>query len=233
MLAHAGHGTRSAVRGLIASGAVTVDGLRVTDASKEVTPHAEVGLQGVLVPWPGLRYIMLHKPAGVVSATEDAQATVLDLLPKTVARELFPIGRLDKDTEGLLILTNDGAYAHALTAPKKHVPKLYRAAVSGQVAEDTVAAFTQGITLSDFIAQPAALVIVGPWQHTGWTEVTVEVCEGKYHQIKRMFQTCGAQVEYLRRERIGGLMLDMTLQPGDWRDMTKAEVDSARGEGGT
>jgi len=227
-LAHAGYGTRSEVRLLVKSGAVTVDGSVVLDAGFILNDDMEICVYGKPVLSVENRYIMLYKPAGVVSATEDAHdRTVLDLLPPELTHDLFPAGRLDKDTEGLLILTDDGDYSHRLTAPKKYVTKLYHAAVSGTIDQHTVEMFAQGIALSDGAVRPAKLCIIGPWGDTDWTEVTVEITEGKYHQVKRMFHVCNANVEYLRRERIGALELDLTLEVGQWRHMTKAEQEAA------
>ena len=165
-------------------------------------------------------YVMLHKPAGVLSATEDTrQQTVLDLLPPELRRRsLSPVGRLDKDTEGLLLLTNDGALAHRLLAPRSHVDKVYYARVEGALEPADAAAFAAGMTLGDGLeCLPAGLEILSPW------ECLVTLREGKFHQVKRMLAARGKPVTYLKRLSMGPLRLDPELAPGAFRMLTAEE----------
>lgn len=167
---------------------------------------------------------MLNKPQGVVSATEDNfQKTVLDLLGDSRRDDLFPVGRLDKDTEGLLLITNDGALAHRLLSPKKHVSKIYFAHIEGKVTEEDVAAFKKGLVIDEeFTALPAHLKIL---KSDDISEIEVEIFEGKFHQVKRMFQSVGKKVVFLKRLSMGTLILDSTLKPGEFRPLTRAELD--------
>ena len=172
-----------------------------------------------------MTYLMLHKPGGLLSATEDKrQSTVLDLLPEHYRRQgLFPVGRLDKDTEGLLLLTNDGELAHRLLAPKSHVDKVYLAHVEGQPDQADVQAFAQGMTLEDGLeCMPAGLVPLGG----GKCLVTLR--EGKFHQVKRMLAARGKPVTYLKRLSMGPLTLDEGLEKGTWRPLTEAELAALR-----
>ena len=179
-------------------------------------------------------YFMLNKPPGVVSATEDArERTVLDLpRPEDRVREPFPVGRLDKDTEGLLLLTNDGKLAHELLAPRKHVDKTYEANVRGAVGDDDVRAFDDGVTLDDgYVTMPAGLKVAavdGTHPEGPLSSVVVTIKEGKFHQIKRMFEAVGKKVVYLRRVAMGPLKLDPQLPLGSYRELTEAEIDALR-----
>lgn len=170
---------------------------------------------------------MLNKPAGVLSATQDAQQkTVLDLFPTCERKGLAPVGRLDKDTEGLLLLTDDGALNHALTAPRRHVAKRYRALISGTLADDAPERFAQGVVLADgTVCRPAELQI-GVSRPDGQTEVFVVLWEGKYHQVKRMVAAVGGRVEYLERLSVGPLTLDTTLARGQYRALTETEIQA-------
>ena len=170
---------------------------------------------------------MLHKPSGVVSATEDRrERTVLDLLKKEEQKGLFPVGRLDKDTEGLLLLTNDGELAHRLLAPGKHVDKVYYARVEGQVTEEHMAALRKGLEIGEKRPTlPAELVIL---KSGDVSEIRVTIREGKYHQVKRMFEAVGCRVIYLKRLRMGSLMLDEKLLPGEYRYLTREETENLR-----
>jgi 16S rRNA pseudouridine516 synthase len=167
---------------------------------------------------------MLNKPAGVISATEDKRMqTVVDLLPEERRRDIFPVGRLDKDTEGLLFITNDGELAHRLLSPKYHVDKKYFARIRGRVTDEDVRAFARGIHLEDFTCMPADLVI----ERSGEiSEVTVIIREGKFHQIKRMFEAVDKEVIYLKRLEMGSLILDPELAPGEFRRLTEEELRS-------
>ncbi|MDF2938386.1 MAG: pseudouridine synthase, partial [Paenibacillaceae bacterium] len=181
-------------------------------------------------------YLMLHKPPGYISATEDTRdPTVLDLIGGEYGHfDLFPVGRLDKDTEGLLLLTNDGKLAHELLSPKKHVPKTYFARVSGgPVGEDDAAAFRAGVRLDDgYETLPAHLSILEPGDAAKGTEARIEltIMEGKFHQVKRMFEAVGKKVVYLKRISMGSLSLDHTLALGAYRELTEEELTALRPE---
>ena len=177
-------------------------------------------MDGVPLDTRTVRHLMLNKPAGVLTATEDGkQATVMELLPALYrACGCMPVGRLDKDTTGLLLLTTDGTLAHRLIAPERHVDKVYEAEVEGALEEADIAAFAQGIPLKDFTALPARLEILGP----GRGRVTVR--EGKYHQVKRMFGARGKPVLRLHRTAFGPLALDAGLAPGEYRELTEKEI---------
>ena len=181
----------------------------------------QVQINGQMVGYTAFEYYMLHKPAGVVSATEDKRdKTVIDLIESRKRKDLFPVGRLDKDTEGLLLVTNDGALAHRLLAPKKHVDKVYYARVHGQVTEDTVKQFEHGLNIGTSEAEewtrPAKLVIV----HSGDdSEIRLTIQEGKFHQVKRMFQAVGMEVTSSEAGVYGKSCIDETLKPGEYRDL--------------
>lgn len=224
ILADAGLATRSEARRMIADGRVTVGGTAIVAAdAKFDTKASDIRFDGVPVCTRTFRYFMMNKPEGVVSATEDAeQRTVLDLLPRDLQRlGLFPVGRLDKDTTGLIILTNNGMLCHEATSPKHHVDKVYEFTVAGMLDETDVAAFAGGIVLQDgTICRPAVLAL----DPADPTRGTVVLSEGKYHQVKRMLASRGAHVRTLRRAAIGGLALDPTLAPGTFRELTPEEV---------
>ena len=170
-------------------------------------------------------YLMMNKPQGVLSATEDANdQTVVDLLEFEDARyEPFPVGRLDKDTEGFVLLTNNGKLAHELLSPKKHVPKTYYAKVEGTVTEEDVNTFKQGVTLDDgYVTKPAELKVLKSDQKS---EIELTITEGKFHQVKRMFIAVGKKVIYLKRLSIGPLQLDKTLALGEYRELTETEIE--------
>lgn len=222
LLAESGTATRSEARRLIMAGRVRVDGLPVTRPEHKLDKAlATVTLDGRALR-SGFCYLMLHKPAGVVSATEDREEkTVLDLLPEEYKkRRLFPVGRLDKDTTGLLLLTNDGDFSHAVTAPKREIPKRYEFTAEGSLGSEDVQAFARGLVLRDgSLCQPALLELDGAEKGHGF----VTLSEGKYHQVKRMLASRGAPVRSLKRLSVGGLSLDGNLQPGDFRELTDVE----------
>ena len=224
LLADSGAFTRSEARKCVRDGRVQVDGLTVRQPeAKFDADSVSVSVDGAALSCASLRYLMLHKPAGVLSATEDPrQETVLDLLPSPYRRMgLFPVGRLDKDTTGLLLLTNDGDFAHRVISPKKHVPKVYRAEVDGELDAADAAVFAEGLVLGDgTVCLPAKLELPTP----GVGRVTVY--EGKYHQVKRMFAARGKPVTALHREKIGALTLDPALPPGGVRELTPAELEA-------
>lgn len=212
--------SRSDVKAAIARGRVRVDGAPARDAARQIDERgARVELDGRLLVYKRHTHVMMHKPAGVLTATEDrAQPTVLDLLPEPLrARGMAPVGRLDKDTTGLLLLTTDGQLAHRLISPRHHVEKEYLARVAGALDEADVRAFEQGMQLSDFTALPAVLAIERP------DLARVTLGEGKYHQVKRMFAARGKPVLELRRVRMGAIALDEELAPGESRELSAQE----------
>lgn len=216
-----GKKSRREVREMVRQGRVLVDGKPAPAADMKVDPQtAVILLDGEPLGYEKFTYVMLHKPAGVLTATEDRrQETVLDLLPPELRRRaLSPVGRLDKDTEGLLLLTNDGQLAHRLLSPKSHVDKVYYARVDGALEPGDIAAFAAGITLGDGLeCLPAGLEILSP------TEALVTLREGKFHQVKRMLAARGKPVLYLKRLSMGRLRLDPALAPGAWRMLTEEE----------
>ncbi len=216
-----GKKSRREVREMMRQGRVLVDGKPIPAADMKVDPQtAVILLDGEPLGYEKFTYVMLHKPAGVLTATEDRrQETVLDLLPPELRRRaLSPVGRLDKDTEGLLLLTNDGQLAHRLLSPKSHVDKVYYARVDGALEPGDIAAFAAGMTLGDGLAcLPAGLEILSP------TEALVTLREGKFHQVKRMLAARGKPVLYLKRLSMGRLRLDPALAPGAWRMLTEEE----------
>ena len=216
-----GKKSRREVREMVRQGRVLVDGKPAPAADMKVDPQtAVILLDGEPLGYEKFTYVMLHKPAGVLTATEDRrQETVLDLLaPELRRRALSPVGRLDKDTEGLLLLTNDGQLAHRLLSPKSHVDKVYYARVDGALEPGDIAAFAAGMTLGDGLeCLPAGLEILSP------TEALVTLREGKFHQVKRMLAARGKPVLYLKRLSMGRLRLDPALAPGAWRMLTEEE----------
>ena len=222
LIADSGVASRSEAKALIHAGRVTVNGeVPRSSEEKHEAETAVICVDGEEISCSAKRYLMLYKPAGVLSATEDAkQETVLDLLHPPLQRQgLFPVGRLDKDTTGLLLLTNDGNFAHRVISPKKHVPKIYRAAVDGILTQEDVAEFERGIVLSDGTAcLPAKIELLRP------SVALVTVYEGKYHQVKRMFAARNKHVTALHREQIGALRLDEGLKPGEYRELTAGEL---------
>ena len=219
-IAAASQYSRREVKDLIRLGRVTVDGVRAASAEQKVAETAAIAVDGQSLTYEPYLYILLHKPAGVLTATEDRTApTVLDLIPAPWRRkDLSPVGRLDKDTEGLLLLTDDGTLNHRLTSPRHHVDKVYYARVDAPLEEGDVAAFAAGIPLKDFTCLPARLEILSPH------ECRVTVQEGKFHQVRRMLAARGKPVVYLRRLTMGPLSLDDALAPGDSRKLTREEA---------
>lgn len=229
LLGMLGEGTRAQAKEFVRAGRVTVNGVPVRDSGMQIDAENDrVCLNGRVLAYKPVRHVMLNKPGNTLTAARDKkQKTVMDLLPPLyAAMGCMPAGRLDKDTEGLLIITSDGQLAHRIISPKKDVTKVYFARVSGVLGEDDIAAFAAGLHISDgdgeFDARPAGLEIVS--SADGASEVRVRVSEGKYHQVKRMLASRGAPVTYLRRERIGALSLDPALAPGQWRELTDGEA---------
>ena len=218
-LADAGAGSRSDVKKYIRQGLVKVNGTPVRQPDLKVGPQDNVELNSLTVgKAPEHVYYLLNKPAGYLSATRDRQdPTVLDLLPKEDRRELFPVGRLDKDTEGLLLITDDGPLAHALTSPARHVPKTYYAVVKGLMTSEDIQRFESGLDIGEKSPSlPAVLRILHSDPENGKCEVHITVCEGKFHQVKRMVQAVGKEVVYLKRISMGTLKLPEDLPVGQW-----------------
>ena len=226
IIASTGRWSRREVKDLVRQGRVTVDGAAARSAEEKTDPEtAEIAVNGERLTWRRYTWVMLNKPAGYLSATEDGRgATELDLLPQELQRQhLFPVGRLDKDTEGLLLLTDDGELAHRLLSPRNHVDKRYYAQVDGPLDPEDAAAFAAGMTLGDGLeCLPAGLELLGPG------ECIVTLREGKFHQVKRMLAARGAPVLYLKRLSMGPLVLDETLAPGAFRELTAAETAALR-----
>ncbi len=220
-----GFGTRKDVKKLMKSGSVHVNGEVVKEGKTHVDPDADmVTVFGEEVKYKPFVYLMMNKPQGVISATEDDEhETVIDLLLFEHAMyDPFPVGRLDKDTEGMLLITNDGQFSHQLMSPKKHVTKTYVADVRGEVTEEDVALFKEGVTLEDgYVTKPAHLVIIeqGPV-----SKIELTITEGKYHQVKRMFEAVEKKVLTLKRTKIGKLDLDQRLELGTYRELTDDEI---------
>ncbi|HBB5392172.1 TPA: rRNA pseudouridine synthase, partial [Listeria monocytogenes] len=218
LLSHTGFGSRKEVKPLLKSGAVVVNGMIQKDSKTQVNPDKDqITVHGTPVVYQEFVYFMLHKPQNVVSATEDnVSETVIDLLAQEdTLTDPFPVGRLDKDTEGLLIITNDGTLAHNLLSPKKHIDKTYYAKIDGDVTAADVEAFAAGIELDDgYTCKPARLEIITP------NEIKVTIQEGKFHQVKRMFAARGKSVSYLKRISMGNLQLDESLALGEYRPLT-------------
>lgn len=226
LLANMGYGSRKEVKQLLKQKAVTVDGAYVKDAALHVDPEQQmVSVFGERVVYTEFVYLMMNKPPGVISATEDLRdETVIDLLePLQQHFQPFPVGRLDKDTEGLLLLTNDGVLAHNLLSPKKHVPKVYYAQIEGVVTEEDVEKFANGVELDDgYVTKPGKLVILKSEQQS---EIELMIQEGKFHQVKRMFEAVGKRVTYLKRISMGSLTLDENLALGEYRELTTEELN--------
>jgi 16S rRNA pseudouridine516 synthase len=222
-LCDSGVGTRSQVKQILKTGAITVDGIPAKDGSAKIDPNiAVICLRGQRLGGKTCMVLMLHKPAGVLSATEDKHGdmTVLDLLPEAYQRiGLGVVGRLDKDTEGLILLTDNGELNHRLTSPKYHADKRYLARLDLPADERDIAEFARGMDLGDFTTLPALLE---PGENQ--LEWFVTIREGKFHQVKRMFHACGKEVQYLKRLSIGTLKLDETLKKGEFRPLTEAEI---------
>lgn len=236
-LAEMGEGTRQEVKAFIRKGRVMVGGVPVKKPEAKVEEGKDqVTLDGREIPYQKYLYYMLNKPAGVITATTDSRdRTVLDLLGEDRRKDLFPVGRLDKDTEGLLLITNDGPLAHRLLSPRKHVDKCYYAKVRGEVTGEDVEQFAQGLFLAGLGEEkeektmPARLKILktapaGGEEDPGFvSEILLTIQEGKFHQVKRMFQAVGKEVLYLKRLSMGSLKLDPELAPGQYRELTKEE----------
>ena len=229
IIASTGRWSRREVKALVRQGRVLVDGIPARSAEDKADPErTEIMVNGEEIGYRRFTWIMLNKPAGYLSATEDGRGlTVLDLLPPELKKQgLFPVGRLDKDTEGLLLLTNEGGLAHDLLSPRHHVEKVYYAQVTGRLTEEDCRAFASGMTLDDgLVCQSAGLEILSAGEES---EAHVTLREGKFHQVKRMLAFRGKPVLYLERVRMGNLPLDPSLSRGDYRFLTPEELESLR-----
>jgi len=224
LLANMGVGSRKEVKALLKKKQVTLNGEAVKDGSTHLNPWKDtVMVKGEEVHYQEYTYLMMNKPSGVISATTDNKdKTVIDLLASDFhIFDPFPVGRLDKDTEGLLLITNDGQLAHQLTSPKKEIVKVYFAKIEGEVTEEDISQFQKGIILDDgYEAKSADLKILSAGSIS---EIEVAVTEGKFHQIKRMFAAVDKKVSYLKRLCMGELTLDTALRPGEYRELTDEE----------
>lgn len=224
-LADMGVGTRSEIKNYIRKGRVKIDGVVCNKPEQKVTfDQDDIQFDDKQITYVNYEYFMLNKPAGVVSASMDkVSETVLDLITDKKRKDLFPVGRLDKDTEGLLLLTNDGALAHQLLSPKKHVDKVYYAKVQGRVTVSDQDVFLAGVDIKEEnLTLPAKLTIL---HSDEISEVELTITEGKFHQVKRMFEAVEKEVIYLKRLSMGGLVLDPKLELGEYRELTPEEID--------
>jgi 16S rRNA pseudouridine516 synthase len=229
VLAHMGYGTRKELKKLVRDGVVTVNGEVVSDSGIHVDPERDrIEVWDEPVLYREYVYLMMNKPPGVISATFDpSEHTVIDLVADEYGHfDLFPVGRLDKDTVGLLILTNDGKLGHELTSPRRHIPKTYYALIHGEVTDRDVEAFKEGVIINgDYKTLPAELKILrsGPR-----SEIEITIYEGKYHQVKNMFAAVGKKVLFLKRISMGSLVLDPDLSEGEYRELTEQELEQLR-----
>jgi 16S rRNA pseudouridine516 synthase len=225
ILSNSGFGTRKEVKDMVKRGRVLVNGLAIKDSAVHADPEKdEITIDGEKLLYRKYIYIMMNKPQGVISATEDYfDKTVIDLLaPLFQSFNPAPVGRLDKDTEGLLLITNDGELNHSLLSPKKHVSKKYYAKVDGFVTEDDIKKFEEGVYIEEgYRTMPSELKILSPGETS---EIELIIYEGKFHQVKRMFEAVDKKVIYLKRLEMGSLKLDEALQPGESRELTDEEL---------
>ncbi|OZM56108.1 16S rRNA pseudouridine(516) synthase [Lottiidibacillus patelloidae] len=229
LLANRGYGSRKEVKSLLKTGAVKVNDKTIKDGKLHINIEEDVvTVYGEEVHYQEFIYLMMNKPPGVISATEDnMHETVVDLLEQEDRLyEPFPVGRLDIDTVGLLLITNDGKLSHQLLSPKKHVPKTYFAKVDGEVTNEDVKQFAQGVTLDDgYETKPGELIIL---KSGSTSEIELTISEGKFHQVKRMFKAVGKQVTFLQRISMGSLVLDETLELGEYRELTEEELEKLK-----
>lgn len=224
-LALCGRGTRSEVKKLLRAGRVTVGGNTEKQGERKVDPDSdEVCADGKPLAWEPFVCLMFYKPQGCVTATEDRSAkTVMDYIEHPRKKELFPAGRLDMDTEGLLFLMNDGALAHRMLSPARHVEKTYFVRVEGEITDGDAEMLRTGVEIGEkHPTMPAKLTVLRSGQIS---EAELTITEGKYHQVKRMFAACGKRVIYLKRIAMAGIRLDESLMPGQWRELTREEKD--------
>ncbi|MBR3200335.1 MAG: rRNA pseudouridine synthase [Mogibacterium sp.] len=227
-LSDMGAGTRSELKKEIRKSGASIDGKIIKDPGFSVDPSSHVVFRGNIIAYEDFVYYMLNKPAGVISASEDdREPTVVDLITEQKRKDLFPIGRLDRDTEGLLLITNDGTLAHRLLSPKHHIDKVYYVKVSGILTGSDIELFRDGLVLTDGLeCLPADLEILSVSDDEYTSEAEITIREGKFHQVKRMFSSIGAEVIYLKRLSMGPLALDPELAPGEYRRLTADEMVS-------
>lgn len=226
LLSHAGFGSRKDVKKIIVSGQITVNDETIVKVGYNVDPNIDdIRYLDQPVTYQKFYYVMLNKPEGIISATEDKYyETVIDWVELDYAHvDLFPVGRLDIDTTGLLLLTNNGQLAHQLLSPKKKVTKRYEAVIEGIVTEDDVKKFKKGLNLGDFTTQPSELEILDLNEEVNQSLTQVVITEGKFHQVKRMFEAVDKEVIQLHRLSMGPLVLDTSLEFGDYRELNEAE----------
>lgn len=235
ILGNLGYGSRSDIKKMVKQGRISLNGTVVKDSGIQSNPNTDViEVDGEKIFYREFVYIMLHKPPGVISATEDLrERTVLDLLPLDFrVFSPFPVGRLDKDTEGLLLLTNDGQLAHDLLSPRKHVPKTYLADCVGRIGDREAELFAAGVELDDgYVTLPARMEVAehGTYEDgQARTRIFLTISEGKFHQVKRMLEAVGSEVTYLKRISMGPLLLDEELPIGEFRELTGQELESLR-----
>ncbi len=230
ILSNLGHGTRKEVKGLLKKGRVEIDGVVASDSAMKIDPDkAVIKLDGEEIKYRKFIYLIMNKPSGVVSATVDNHdETVIDLLEeKYHSFKPFPIGRLDKDTVGLLLITNDGELNHKLIAPKNHVDKVYYAEINKFIDDKDIASFKKGVTIDDgYKCMPAILEVLNA--NENGSEVMVTIQEGKFHQVKRMFESVDKKVVFLRRVSFGPLKLDENLPEGQYRELSEEEINSLK-----
>lgn len=230
LLAHSGFGTRKEVKDLIKKGYVTVNDIVIKKDKTQIDIEKDVvKVDDEVIVYEEFVYYMLNKPSGYVSATEDnIYPTVVELIDDYYRNDLFPVGRLDVDTEGLLLMTNDGVLAHQLMSPKYHCPKVYYAKIKGVVTQEDVDLFNQGVTIdNDYVCKSAQLNILSTDENS--SEIEVTIYEGKFHQVKKMFLAVGKEVIYLKRIRMKDLFLDKNLKLGEFRRLTYEELDRLKG----
>ncbi len=233
-LTEMGEGTRSQIKEMARKGRILVDGIPEKRAERKIDPEQQqVSVDGCLVSYVRYEYYMLNKPQGVVSATEDSRyETVISLIEERKRDDLFPVGRLDIDTEGLLLITNDGDLAHRLLSPKKHVDKVYFARIEGELPPDAKERIEEGLVLSDGTpTMPARLEVRKQGKGEVPSEIHLTIREGKFHQVKRMFETLGCCVIYLKRMSMGSLILDEALKPGEYRPLSEDEILKLKSHG--
>lgn len=226
ILSNIGYGSRKDIKAYVKKGVVKVNNEAVKDSSKKFNPYKDrIEIEGELIEYKEYIYLMMNKPDGVISSTYDnIHRTVIDLIDEEYkVFNPFPVGRLDKDTEGLLLISNDGKLAHNLLSPKKHIDKIYYVKIEGEVTKDDVLKMKEGVVIDkNYKTMPAALEIINS---NKISEVYITIKEGKFHQIKKMFKTLGKEVMYLKRISMGYLKLDEKLLPGEYRELTQEEVE--------
>ncbi len=225
-------GSRAEVKGLIKKKHIKINEETVTKPELKIdTDNDIIKFDDEVINYQEYEYFMLNKPQGVISAANDkSDKTVIDLIKDAKRKDLFPVGRLDKDTEGLLLITNDGELSHNLLSPKKHVDKIYFAKVKGHITDEEVLKFKNGLVVDEtFTAKPARLEVLEFNADDNTTDIQITIHEGKFHQVKRMFEAVGSKVLYLKRLSMGTLLLDRNLMPGEYRKLSQEEINALKG----